>query len=151
MTRIELERDAADPSGERLIGSVYSEFWNGSPEHSQPPACDGPGLRAGVNERAIGRARGLELSVDAIDWKDAEVCGPTGFDYLLDHFTGRVDVERMEFQSLLNADAPEWRDVPTVFRRVRCSGKQPTPEPKIAIAPPPYEPAEREGCGLLSN
>jgi hypothetical protein len=148
MTRIEIERDADDPSGEALIGSMYSEFWDGDPEHPQPPACDHPGQRAAVNERATGRARGLELSVDAIDWKDAEVCGPTAFGYLLDHFSGSVDIERMEFQSLLNADAPEWQDVPTVFRRVRCSQKLPQTEPKIVVAPPPYQPAEREGCGL---
>jgi hypothetical protein len=151
MTRIEIERDATDPSGERLIGSIYSEFWDAGPEQPQPPACGGPGLRAAVNERATGRARALQLEVDAIDWKDAEVCGPTSFGYLLDHFAGTVDVERAEFQSLLNADAPEWQDVPTVFRRTHCSHKQPAPEPKIAIAPPPYEPAEREGCGLRSN
>jgi hypothetical protein len=148
MTRIEIERDAADPSGEQLIGSMYSEFWNGGPNDSQPPVCGGPGQRAAVNERATGRAHGLELSVDAIDWKDAEVCGPTAFGYLLDHFSGSVDIERMEFQSLLNADAPEWHDVPTVFRRVACSQHMPQPEPKVVVAPPPYQPVERDGCGL---
>lgn len=147
-TRIEIERDASDASGERLVGSIYSEFWDGGPEDSQPPACGGPGHRAAVNERASGRARALELQVDALDWKDAEVCGPTSFGYLLDHFSGTVDVERMEFQSVLNADAPQWQDVPTVFRRVKCSRKLPVPEPKITVAPPPYEPSEREGCGL---
>jgi hypothetical protein len=151
MTRIEIERDAADPSGERLVGSIYSEFWDGGPELSQPPACGGPGQRSAVHERATGRARALQLEVDAIDWKDAEVCGPTSFGYLLDHFSGSVDVERMEFQSLLNAEAPEWQDVPTVFRRVRCSNELPPSEPKIAVAPPPYQPAEREGCGLRSD
>jgi hypothetical protein len=148
MTRIEIERDAADASGERLVGSIYSEFWDGGPEHTLPPACDGPGNRSAVNERATGHARGVALEVDAIDWRDAAVCGPTSFGYLLDHFSGTVDIERMEFQSLLNADAPEWQDVPTVFRRIACSQNQPAPEPKIAIAPPPYEPVEREGCGL---
>jgi hypothetical protein len=68
---------------------------------------------------------------------------------LLDHFSGTVDLERMEFQSLLNADAPEWRDVPTVFRRVRCGAAAPSdPTPRIIMEPPPYQPPEREGCGL---
>ncbi len=96
MTRIEIERDRGDPSGERLVGSIYSEFWDGGPSDSQPPACDGPGERAAVNERAAGRATGLQLQVDALDWADAQVCGPTSFGYLLDHFSGTVDVERME-------------------------------------------------------
>lgn len=144
---LDVERD---PKADGLLrGSIEVEFWDGTAERPSPPLCNELGNHSGVFERAKGRVDGLSLSFDAIDWRDLEICGPLRGSYLLDHFSGTVDVERMEFQSLLNADAPEWRDVPTVFRRVRCAA---APEqlhrPKIIVEPPPYQPPEREGCGL---
>lgn len=139
-----------DPEGEGLLrGTIRAEFWTGSVGRPQPPLCDEPGNRSAVFEQAKGRADGLALSFDAVEWRDLEICGPLRGAYLLDHFSGTVELERMEFQSLLNADAPEWRDVPTVFRRVRC-GAAPEREltPRIIVEPPPYQPPEREGCGL---
>lgn len=147
---IEHDPDASEAG--RLRGSIRSEFWDGGPERAEPPTCASGVDRSAVIERATGRHDGLTLELDAVDWRDLEACGPHPGGYLLDHFAGTVDPERMEFQSLLNADAPEWRDVPTVFRRVRCG---PAPagdeaeEPRVRVAPPPYEPPdERGGCGL---
>lgn len=141
-----------DPVGEgSLRGSIRAEFWDGAADRAQPPLCDEPGYRGGVFEQAQGRADDRALSFGGIDWRDLEICGPHRGGYLLDHFSGTVDVERMEFQSVLNADAPQWRDVPTVFRRVRCHRPERAssdPVPKIIIEPPPYQPPEREGCGL---
>ena len=138
-----------DPEGEGLLrGTIRAEFWDGSGERSQPPLCNEPGERRAVFENATGRIDGLALSFDATDWRDEAICGPIRGHYLLDHFSGTVDLERMEFQSLLNADAPEWRDVPTVFRRVRCAAANPEQKPRIIMEPPPYQPPERDGCGL---
>lgn len=149
MFELAIERDPAAADGELLRGSIRAEYWNGSAERPQPPMCNEPGDRSGVFENATGRVRGLELAFDAIDWRDLELCGPRRGAYLLDHFSGTVDVERMEFQSVLNADAPEWRDVPTVFRRVRCGpGRESETNPKVVVAPPPYEPPERQSCGF---
>lgn len=147
---LEVRRDPEDPAGERLKGSIHAEFWNGGPERSEPPRCSDPGRRRAVFENATGRGEGFELRFEAVDWRDAQLCGPLGGGYLLDRFSGTVEPERWEFQSVLNADAPQWRDVPTVFRRIRCGPKDPrqADEPRIVVAPPPYEPPEREGCGL---
>jgi hypothetical protein len=139
-----------DPAGEGLLrGSIHAEFWDGSADRPQPPLCDAWGDRRAVFENAKGRADGLALSFEATDWRDLEICGPLGGSYLLDRFSGTIELERMEFQSLLNADAPEWRDVPTVFRRVRCgAATEAEHTPRIIVEPPPYQPPEREGCGL---
>lgn len=132
-----------------LKGSISAEFWDGGENDQQPPPCNLGGDRAGVFENAEGEATGLVIRFDATDWRDEQVCGPVRFGYLLDRFSGTIDPERMEFQSLLNADAPQWRDVPTVFRRVRCPGASEDPQPKIVVAPPPYQPPEGEpGCGF---
>ena len=149
---LDVRRDADDPSGAALRGTIQVVFWDGDASRSQPPLCDAPGDRGEVFENARGEARDLELRFDAVDWRDTGACGGIGGGYLLDRFSGTVDPERMEFQSVLNADAPQWRDVPTVFRRVRCpppdASAEPEPEPRVVLAPPPYAPPEREGCGL---
>lgn len=141
-----------DPAGDgSLRGNIRAEFWDGGPERSQPSLCDEPGDRAAVLEQAKGHVDDLALTFEATDWRDLAICGPIRAGYLLDRFSGTVDVERMEFQSVLNADAPQWRDVPTVFRRVRCGREQAGPVPKIIVEPPPYQPPEREGCGLRTE
>lgn len=146
LLELSIERDPGRP--ESLRGTIRSEFWDGGPELAQPPLCTEAGERAAVIQTASGQAEGLALRFDAIDWRDLAACGPFSGAYLLDHFSGTIEPERMEFQSLLNADAPEWKDVPTVFRRVRCGPGSAVLEPKIIVAPPPYEPPAREGCGL---
>jgi hypothetical protein len=147
--RFELTIAREDPAQRAaLTGTIHVEFWDGGPERAQPPACAEPGDRAGVLERAEGRSEGLELRFDATDWRDLELCDKAVRGYLLDHFSGTVDPERMEFQSLLNADAPEWRDVPTVFRRVRCGSADRDAAPRVTVRAPPYQPPEQGGCGL---
>jgi hypothetical protein len=133
-----------------LRGTIKAEFWDGDDDDQQPPQCNLGIDRGAVFENAGGEASGLHIRFDATDWRDEQACGSARFGYLLDRFSGTIDPERMEFQSLLNADAPEWRDVPTVFRRVRCMpGAADDPEPKIVVAPPPYQPPEGEhGCGF---
>jgi len=138
--------------GELLSGSIHAEFWNGGENDQQAPLCDSWVHRGAVLEPASGEAKGLAIRFDATSWTDERACGVATSGYLLDRFSGTIDPERMEFQSLLNADAPEWRDVPTVFRRVRCpevAVDDDTNDPKIVVRPPPYEPPEREqGCGF---
>jgi hypothetical protein len=141
--------DIGRETDERLVGTIHVDFWDGGELDAQPPACQ-LARRGEVFEHARGHLDGLALHFEATDWRDEEVCGSIGGGYLLDRFDGTIDLERMEFQSLLNADAPEWRDVPTVFRRVRCSepGGEPS-EPKVVVAPPPYEPPDdARGCGF---
>jgi hypothetical protein len=135
-----------------LRGSIKAEFWDGDDDDQQPPECRIGSGRAAVFEPASGEAKGLDIRFDATSWRDEQVCGSLGLDYLLDRFSGTIDPERMEFQSLLNADAPQWRDIPTVFRRVRCGPHgEDESVPRIVIAPPPFQPPDPEhGCGFRS-
>jgi len=144
---LEIHRDPDDPSGRALIGEIRAEFWNGGSDLAEPPACDAPGQRRAVNEIAKGHAEGTRLSFEATSWRDGETCERFTSGYLLDRFSGRVDVERMEFQSVLNADAPEWTDVPTVFRRVRCERGAVEDPARVVVAPPPYGLPEVDGGG----
>lgn len=127
------------PSGDgAYTGEIHAHYWSGGPNDAEPRSCDRGGTQKSVRENAKASLRGLELSVDALDWRaDTPNCGSSSRGYLLDHFAGTIDPELQEFQSLLNADAPEWRDVPTVFRRVRCA----QPEARPPILEPDYVPA----------
>ncbi len=148
---LDIERIGAVQERSELRGTIRAEFWDGDEHDQQAPAC-GSGYRGAVVEQAAGEVDELALRFDASEWKDERLCGPIGGGYLLDRFSGTIDPERMEFQSLLNADAPQWRDVPTVFRRTRCApAKELESEPRIVVEPPPYEPPSREGCGLFGG
>jgi hypothetical protein len=66
--------------------------------------------------------------------------------YNLDHFTGRIDTELQEFQSV-NNDGGRAVNEPKVFRRVRCL--EPPMAPHVAIAPPPFYPTSwQRGCSV---
>ena len=138
------------PTGEgKYAGEIHAHYWQGGPGDAAPTPCNQGGRQTSVRENAIASLNGLHLSVDALDWKrDSPTCRSTSAGYLLDHFSGTIDPERQEFESLLNADAPEWRDVPTVFRRVSCpepTEVAPILEPDYA-PPPPYQPAIGLSC-----
>ena len=149
MLELDIRRDPDDADGRALTGTIRSEFWDGGPDRAQPPLCDQPGNRRAVLENARGSADGLDLRFDAIDWEGADVCGGFHGGYLLDRFSGHIDPDRMEFLSVLNADAPQWTDVPTVFRRVRCPDRdRRDDEPRVVVRPPAYHPPEQGGCGF---
>ena len=146
--KLDIRREA--PEGEALTGTIVAEFWNGDHERSAPPLCGSSGREA-VRENATGRATGLAITFDATDWSEDPTCGFSG-GYLLDHFSGTIDPALQEFQSVLNADAPEWRNVPTVFRRVECHRGDQAPEeaPRVVLKPPPFLPPEAPAgaCGF---
>ena len=76
---------------------------------------------------------------------DKVVCGQPGR-YNPDNFSGKIDVERQEFQSVNNDGGRAVND-PTVFRRVRCID---APHRGTAKATPPaFAPAKRRAwsCG----
>ncbi len=134
---------------DELRGSIHSEWWNGGPENEAAPACGRKHRRLAVRENATGSFDGQTVRFNATDWKSdaSHPCGGPSNGYLLDNFSGDLEPERQEFQSLLNADAPEWKDVPTVFRRVACA--DPELPPDSAVAPPPFQPPEPSlGCSL---
>ena len=142
--------------GQGLTGSIHAEFWDGNAGAVEPPACNTGGRRLAVFEPATGHwdAQNRELLFEGTSWRsESAPCGQTTPGYLLDHFSGPVDRDLQEFQSVLNADSPTWQNVPTVFRRIDCDDGAtvpdvPTPPPPIVPPPPGVGcSAAIPGCG----
>jgi hypothetical protein len=138
--------------GGEVRGAMRAGWWTAGPTHSKVPVCGDAVLYRAVEEPLSGSWSPPVLDLSATSWRISEAsCRPVRV-YLLDNFKGAVQADLQEFQSLLNADAPEWRDVPTVFRRVACAG---APKPKsadpVVDEPPPFHPPVRgigwRGCG----
>jgi hypothetical protein len=144
---LQIRRSAADPS--LLEGYILGMGWDAGPSVEQPPACASGIRRYSVREPARGSFRDGRVVFDATSYSfEGEQCGAIG-SYLLDRFSGTLDPARQEFQSVLNADAPEWRDVPTVFRRIHCGeeGAATDPDPRPTPKPPAFAPPRgRGGC-----
>lgn len=129
-----------------LRGKITNHSWVGGPEAAQPPVCDDT-LRYVVSMDAVGTVgEGGALAFGGVgDWRlDEVLCGRFTGGYNLDQFTGLVDQEIQEFQSV-NNDGGISVDEPTVFRRVRCLSDafEPTDAP-----PPPFFPPVGPGCSL---
>jgi len=141
------------PGSSELTGRIRAEIWHGGPSQPEPPLCTPGVLHYRVLETAAGSYLDGRLVFNATSWKlDGEQCGKMA-GYLLDLFSGTVDRELQEFQSVLNADSPMWRDVPTVFRRIACEdGAQSAPStPDSSAKPPAFQPrSSRSGCGCGS-
>ncbi len=142
----------APGGGPDLVGTIHSEFWAGGPKDAEPPACEIGVVHRSVAEHARGHFDGKTLVFNATDWRpDQPSCLGSEVDYLLDDFSGRIDRSRQEFQSVLNSDAPEWVNVPTVFRRVSCDSGTVVAGAGDRPPRPPGPPPRRHlfGCGCL--
>jgi hypothetical protein len=142
-----------DGSPSELSGTITNEQWIGAPEQSQPGPCTG-NLHYKVSMDALGSVKDGHIAFGGVgEWRmDAVLCGDFSYGgYNLDRFTGDIDPELLEFQSVQN-DGGRAVNVPVVFRRVQClDGTTPTEEPRVFVAPPPFYPPEdddaRAGCG----
>lgn len=129
---ITLRISRKERASEVLLGTIEAQWWDDTTGNlSTPPAC-AEGVRMfSVLENARGSFTNGVVEFNAVDWKwTAPRCGEQPSDYLLDLFRGQIDSTRQEFQSVLNADSPDWQNVPTVFRRIGCDDP-PT------VTPPP--------------
>jgi hypothetical protein len=141
---LEVRRVPGDEAS--LEGRILNHSWHGSEKQVQPPeSCRGE-LRYEVTMDARGTARGLQVEFWGVaPWRlDRTICGSSlGFGYNLDHFSGAIDPEIQEFQSV-NNDGGISVNEPTVFRRIRCfEGPAPTSD----VEPPPFQPPAVRGCG----
>jgi len=146
--RLEIRRKVG--SANELVGTIHNETWAGTKADQEPGACSATvpyRLRVSMPESS-GTFIDGKVSFLAPAWKfDELVCGklPMGFGYRPDHFTGTVEVDRQEFQSV-NNDGGRAVNEPTLFRRVRCFDA-PTRKPTSQVKPPPFVPPERsDGC-----
>jgi hypothetical protein len=146
-----LEVKRVEPGGPALVGAITNHTWIGKPEESQPGVCRNL-LRYLVSMDARGTVVGGEIEFGGIgEWHlDEVLCGDWGsMGYNLDNFSGTIDPELHEFQSVNNDGGRAVND-PTVFRRVACLDGDEPPVPKIAVTAPPFYPPgeEASGCGV---
>jgi hypothetical protein len=147
-----LEMKRTEEGKDQFEGRIINDSWVAEPHESSPPPCRGE-LRYLISMDAKGEVRDGEIHFWGVgEWTLDEVpCGYWNMGYNLDHFSGKIDPDLMEFQSVNNDGGRAVND-PVVFRRVHCNdGEQLEEEPRIAVAPPPFVPPEDEGgCGFRS-
>lgn len=150
-----LEIKRVEGQDNQLTGTITSHFWNGPADEPEPPPCR-PGLRRLIVKMpAKGSVENGVVSFGGLSWTlDKTVCGPSYTRYNPDNFSGKIDPEIQEFQSV-NNDQGDAVNVPVVFRRTDCpdDDKQEEP-PKINVKPPPFQLPKRTssggcGCGEL--
>ena len=147
-----LEMHRVAPDSEAFEGTITNHSWDALPHESSPPPCRNE-LRYIVSMDAKGTVVDGKINFYGVgQWRLEDVpCGDwAGMGYNLDHFSGQIDPEIMEFQTVNNDGGRAIND-PTVFRRVHCNdGEELEAEPRIAVTPPPFTPPEPEagGCGF---
>jgi hypothetical protein len=135
---------------DQLHGTIHNENWEGEASQSEPGPCEGePHLEISMD--AEGRVHAGQLEFGGVGaWRlDAVRCGELDAGYNLDRFTGALDLERLEFQSV-NNDGGVAVDQPTVFRRVECLPAVEAERPQVVVAPPAFYPPTDDasgGCG----
>jgi hypothetical protein len=154
-TIFSLDIQRVEGSETELRGTIDNHSWTALPEQSQPGPCRGL-LEYKVSMDGRGRVEDGRIAFGGWgQWRLDEVpCGEFNGIYNLDNFTGLIDAELLEFQSV-NNDGGRAVDHPVVFRRVAChAGAVIEDEPKVSVAPPPFYPPEEGsggGCRCLSS
>lgn len=138
-----------DGSETELEGTVTNEAWYGPESEEQRGRCEGR-LQYLVSMPGEGKVVNGRIDFGGVrEWKLEEVfCGDFDGGYNLDQFSGQIDPDRLEFQSV-NNDGGRFVNVPTVFRRIKClDGPEDEEEIAVTVAPPPFYPPEgASGCG----
>jgi len=130
-----------------LVGDIVSHYWYGRAGDTTPPPCRAGGFETIVKmPAATGKNEGQAIELGATRYEtERDVCGvPHG--YNPDHFSGTIDPDRQEFQSVNNDGGKAVND-PVVFRRVKCFDP-PRKEPRKNVVPPAFAPLKRAAsCG----
>ena len=132
-----------DGSPTALTGVIHVDAWTGTPQDSEPGECRGNRrMRGKMNAR--GTFTNGEVFFGGEDFELVEIlCGDRrGIGYNPDQFTGRLEKERNEFQSV-NNDGGAAVNEPSVFRRIGCFDDE--ARPSANVKPPPFFPARNEG------
>lgn len=143
-----LEIHRVEGSTTAIKGTIANDTWYAGPEQSDPGPCQG-NLRFKVSMDAEGTIQDRTIAFGGIgEWRlDEVVCGFWDGGYNLDNFTGTIDPDIQEFQSVNNDGGRAVND-PTVFRRVKCfDGPVEERGPEVAVTPPPFYLPQEEGVG----
>jgi hypothetical protein len=147
-----LEIERVEGSDTAIVGSIENHTWYAEKAQSEPPACKG-NLEYVVGMDAEGTFVDGAIYFGGVgQWRLDDVpCGAFTMGYNLDNFSGVIDPDLQEFQSV-NNDGGRAVDDPTVFRRVECSERDQGKAPTLVLDPPPFFPPQDEpaqgGCGL---
>lgn len=130
-----------------LTGSIKNHSWRGDREEQEPGACRGRDQWI-VSMDGRGTINGDRIVFGGVgQWRtDRVLCGRGPWGYNLDNFSGTIDRDLLEFQSL-NNDGGRAVNEPTLFRRIRCF--PPGAQPHIQVDPPPFFPERTGGCGVF--
>lgn len=132
----------------QLTGTVHSHYWSGTPATEEPPPCRPGGYHQTVIMPADGTVDGMRIEFGGTSWQlEQTFCGPAAVNYYPDRFSGVIDPELQEFQSVNNDGGP-MVDYPTVFRRISCFESGPT-TPPVIVAPPEFYPDSGCGCNFF--
>lgn len=106
--------------GNRLHGTILTRLWRGTRFDSSPPPCRIGSHDYTVSMRAQGRVEGQRISFGANSYRVVRAhCPSPFFAYNPDHFSGEIDPEQQEFQSV-NNDGGRDVNAPYLFRRTGC-------------------------------
>jgi len=107
--------------GGALTGTILSHTWFGNAFDRTPPPCTPRGFEMSVSMNARGRADLVtHIRFGASRYSVVAVQCPMSLsDYAPDNFSGMIDTDRQEFQSVNNDGATDI-DAPYVFRRTAC-------------------------------
>jgi hypothetical protein len=143
---LEIRHDPNDKT--QLVGEMTVDTWRGDPDDAEPPMpCQhryrgkSPAKGTFVDGQVVFSAESFELV--------EEVCG-SFYGYNPDSFSGRIEPERQEFQSV-NNDGGAAVNEPAVFRRIGCFDNNDQPnKPAGPVTAPAFYPKRRSssagGC-----
>src|ERR1044071_3158521 len=98
---------------DQLQGLIRAHFWDGDEHMVEPPAdCAHVSMHAEVREPAVGTLTPDQtITFRGTSWAlERQYCG-FGMGYALDTYSGRIDPQIMEFQTILD-DFHEFRGIP---------------------------------------
>jgi hypothetical protein len=144
-----IDRDANDR--QKLVGTIHAHSWTGDPQQEEPPPCTAGVWHWTVMMTAEGTVTDDgRIHFGGTSWRfENAYCGRalSSGEYNVDNFSGIIDPEIMEFQSVNNDGGRSIND-PMVFRRISCN--QAPPSPHVNPVPPPFVPDQGGcGCGLF--
>ena len=106
--------------GSSLTGQILSHTWSGGPRDLVPATCNAGDFDFTVSMPASGATNGRSVAFGASRYTLLTApCARIFIDYAPDHFSGVIDPDRQEFQSV-NNDGANDVDAPYVFRRTAC-------------------------------
>ncbi|MGE0547127.1 MAG: hypothetical protein AB7O24_01585 [Kofleriaceae bacterium] len=136
---LEIHQDPKDPT--ILTGSHRVDAWIGTADDAEPKHCI---QRQKGKMVSSGTFSNGEVSFRSQDYETvAVVCG-FEVGYNPDHFTGRLEPERQEFQAV-NNDGGAAVNEPAVFRRIGCLDDAGPKAHDSKVAPPAFFPKRRTG------